>query len=207
MLGFVIGALSLCGLVKVLRMGRGGCPRRFGGWGARWGGCGAGFGGCHAGYDRWSRGDSALGCGWTSEGKMCEWGRDDIGGTSRRTGWPLRWILARLDATPAQEKLAREAYAEVRAALEVAEREFDASRSKLAEAIRAGHIDESLSRDLVAQHEEHLRVLSTSALGALSRVVEVLDEDQRRALAELVERHRSRFFDAGPYRGAHHPRG
>lgn len=206
MFGFVIGALSLFGLVKVLRAGRG--YRRMGacggrGWGGHgWGGHGGHGWGAHGGHGWGGHG------GWGHHGGHHGWGRD--GGHEGRGwgGWQergrnafgLRWIFQTLDTTPGQEKVIRQAYDEVREAMQAGRGELDASRREIAAAIRAGNIDETQMGALYARHDEALRTLRTTFFGALAKVTEALDEDQRRVLADLLDRQGGGFFGGGPYR-------
>ena len=92
MLGFIVGFASLYGLVRVIRGGRGACG---GGHlhGGGWGGHQRGWGGhSHGGH----------GGGWD-------------GGRGGGDFW-LRGISQKLDATPGQEKVIRQAMEDFKAA-------------------------------------------------------------------------------------------
>jgi hypothetical protein len=206
MFGFVIGALSLVGLVKVLRAGRGygrmggGCGGR--GWhgGHGWGAHG-GHGWGHHGGGGWGHHGGGWGHhgghgGWESRGDGGRGGRQDRG----RNAFGLRWVFQTLDTTPGQEKVIRQAYEEVRGAMEAGRGELDTTRREIAAAIRAGNIDETQMGLLYARHDEALRTLRTSFFGALAKVTEALDEDQRKTLADLIDRQGPGFFGGGPYR-------
>lgn len=235
MFGFVVGALSLFGLVKALRAGRG-----YGRMGACGGGWARGGPGWDGGRGRW-RGPGWGGPGWDGPGGGPG---DDPGGAPdgrpggvprggpegdapRHAGWghhhrwghhhqgwgqswtqgrhpardrfALRWLFERLDTTPGQEKVLRQALEEVRAAGANGKSELDAGRREIAAAIRNGVIDETQMAELYARQDEQLRALRTTLFGALAKVTEALDEDQRRALAELIDREGPAFF-GGPYR-------
>ncbi|MBX7191562.1 MAG: Spy/CpxP family protein refolding chaperone [Sandaracinaceae bacterium] len=196
MFGFVIGALSLIGLVKVLRAGRCG-----GGYGRRMGACGAGWG--HHGGG-WHQGGGWHGGGWHHGGG---WGHGGWqgggwqGGEGRgRNAFGLRFVFERLDTTPGQEKVIRQAFDEVREAMQTGQGELEATRREIAAAIRAGHVDETQMGELYARHDEKLRTLRTTFFGALAKVTEALDEDQRKTLADLIDRGQGAFFGGGPYR-------
>lgn len=197
MFGFVIGALSLFGLVKVLRAGRG-CG--YGRMGA--GHCGSGWGHHHGGPHHGGWGHHHGSWGRDHGG----WGERDQGGWQRdrggRNGFGLRWVFERLDTTPGQEKVIRQAYEEVREAMRTGEGELDATRREIAAAVRAGHVDETQMGELYARHDEKLRTLRSAFFGALAKVTEALDEDQRRRLADMLDRGQGGFF-GGPYRNRH----
>ena len=204
MFGFVIGALSLFGLVKVLRAGRGcgygrmgaghcGSGWNHGGWDEHHGGWGRHGGGHHGHHGGWARHQGGWHGGWQGGAAGQPGGRNAFG---------MRWVFERLDTTPGQEKVIRQAYEEVREAMRAGEGELDATRREIAAAIRAGHVDETQMGELYARHDEKLRTLRTTFFGALAKVTEALDEDQRKSLADMLDRGQGGFF-GGPYRGRH----
>lgn len=199
MFGFVIGALSLIGLVKALRAGRGCGYGRMGACGGRgWHG-GHGWGHHHGGWGHgggW--GHHGGGGGWGHHGGG--WGRHESGGQqSGRNAFGLRWVFERLDTTPGQEKVIRQAFDEVREAMSSGQGELEATRREIAAAIRSGQIDETQMGELYARHDEKLRAVRTTFFGALAKVTEALDEDQRKTLADMLDRGQGGFF-GGPYR-------
>jgi hypothetical protein len=174
MFGFVIGFLCLFGLIKVMRYGRGGAcgGRMHGGWG--------GHHGHHGGWGH--RG------GWREGG-----GGGDF--------W-LRGLYQKLDATPGQEKVIRAAVDEIKTAMQGARGELDTSRHDVAKAVRTGAVDEVQLGELFARHDEKLREVRKAFVGALAKVNEALDEDQRKRLADMLEGGFGRF-GGGPYRESH----
>jgi uncharacterized membrane protein len=195
MFGFVIGALSLFGLAKVLRAGRGCGHARMQGWHGHGGWGHGGWG--HHGWGRhgWGR----HGWGHHDGSGHGEWARRDHGERSGRNAFGLRWVFERLDTTPGQEKVIRQAFDEVRGAMSSAQGELVASQREIAAAIRSGHVDEVQMGELYARQDEKLRALRTAFFGALSKVTEALDDDQRRALADMLDREQGGLF-GGPYR-------
>ncbi len=207
MFGFVIGALSLFGLVKVLRAGRGcgGYARQMGG------GCGgAGWGGHHGGghHGGWHHGG-----GWGHH-HGGGWGHHHGGGAgghhggetrgswrSERGGFGLRWVFEALDTTPGQEKVIRQAFDEVRESMRAGEGELEQTRREIATAVRSGVIDETQMGELYARHDEKLRTVRTTFFGALAKVTEALDEEQRKRLADMLDRGQGFPGFGGPYRG------
>lgn len=192
MFGFVIGALSLYGLIKVLRWGgRGACGggyRR--GWhgGHAWGGHGG-----WQGRDEWRGGD-----GWRHRGEE----RSEGWGGERSTFW-LRGLFGRLDTTPGQEKVIRQAAQEIFAASAPLKGELEETRRDLAKSLRTGTVDAVAMGELFARHDEKLRDARTAFVGALAKVSEALDEDQRKRLADLIDREGGYGWAGfgGPYRG------
>ena len=162
MIGFIIGTLCLIGLIKVLRRGRGG-------------GCGRG--------DRGGRGWGGRGWGGPP------WAR---GGHRRRGGWGgdgafMYGLFEALDATPAQEKVIREAADELRGGAEGLRGEVRASRGDVAAAVRSPSLDETRIGEVFARHDAALEKMRRAAVGAVARVHAVLDDRQRERLAELLE--------------------
>jgi hypothetical protein len=185
MLGFLIGTVCLIGLVKVIRMGRGG---HCGG-----GGCGRGWHG-RGGWGRgWGR---HHGGGWGG------WGGD--AGFRGGSGFFLRGIFERLDTTPGQEKVIKEAVEEIFGATRTLRGELEQTRRDIASAVRSGTVDEVAMGELFARHDDKLRELRKAVIGSLSKVNEALDEDQRKRLADLLERGFGGGwggrFAGGPYR-------
>ncbi len=184
MFGFLIGALSLYGLIKVLRWGRGGACG--GGWRGRRG--------WHGGHG-WNGGH-----GWRHEhgGFAGEHDRGfrDGGGP----GFWLRGLFRRLDTTPGQEKVLRQAAQDVMNAVGPLKGEMQDSRRDIAQALRSGTVDEVAMGELFARHDEKLREARKAFIGALASVSEALDEDQRKRLADFIDRNGGWSGFGGPYR-------
>jgi hypothetical protein len=180
MFGFVIGFLCLFGLIKVLRHGRGG------GW--RGGACGSRM---HGGWGHHHHGGWGRHGGWQG------------GGGGGNDFW-LRGLYQKLDATPGQEKVIRAAVDEIKEAVSGAKGELEASRRDIAKAVRTGAVDEVQLGELFARHDEKLRDVRKAFVGALAKVNEALDEDQRKRLADMLEGGFGRFGGfGGPYREGH----
>lgn len=182
MLGFLIGTACLIGLVKVVRYGRhgGACGGR--GW--------HGHHGWHGGHGGWHGHHRGGWGGWGARG----------GG-----GFWLRGLFERLDTTPGQEKVIKQAVDEVMAATSAARGELEATRRDVAAALRGGIVDETQMGELFARHDEKLREVRKAFVGALAKVNDALDEDQRKKLADLLERGLGGRFGGfagggGPYR-------
>lgn len=195
MLGFLIGTACLIGLIATLRRGgrchgsygrgpswAGGCSEDGGsrwGWGSRWGGHDEGWGGS----DRWGGGHGGRGFG--------RW-------------FMLRALFERLDASPAQEKVIAAAVEELRESARKARDEVASTRRDVARAVRGPSFDETIVGEVFARHDAALEALRKSAVGAVGKVHEALDERQRERLADLIESGPGYGFGrrgyGGPYR-------
>jgi hypothetical protein len=159
MVGFIVGAACVVGLVKWLN----------GGFGWRCGRGGCGYGG-HEGWHRGWRG----GYGSPMAGR----------GVGRR--WALRWLFERLETTPGQERAivqALDRLAEHRSALR---EEIRATRTEVGRAVESGLVDDGTFEDTFARHDRSLAQLRVSVVEALKTITETLDERQRRELAAVI---------------------
>ena len=195
MFGFLIGTACLIGLIATLRRGGrchgsyGGGPWRSGGcsddggsrWGSRWGGREDAWGG---GEDRWGGGRRGFG----------RW-------------FMLRAVFERLDASPAQEKVIAAAFEELRDGASKAREEVKSTRRDVARAVRGPSFDATIVGEVFARHDATLEELRKSAIGAVGKVHEALDERQRERLADLIESGpgfgSGRRGYGGPYRADH----
>ena len=113
-----------------------------------------------------------------------------FGGRGLRRGrgrWFLNHLLDRLDTTPGQEKVIREAIDSLTDELYDARRDFRGSRTDMAEAIRASVLDRSAVEAIFDRHDQVIDRARSSALEAFARVHDTLDERQRKILADIVE--------------------
>jgi hypothetical protein len=152
MIGFVIGAVCLMGLIGMVRRGR-----------------------------RWRRGwhGGHMGHGWQ--------GGPGFGGG----GGPrffLRNLFIALGTSPSQEKVIVAAAEELRGTFSGIREELAASRTAVAEAVRAPSFTGEALGDVFSRHDDALRKVREAATGALARVHDVLDESQRQTLAGFIER-------------------
>jgi hypothetical protein len=180
MFGFFIGTACLIGLVYTLR--RGACH---GGSGyrsyARFGGCGSYDAGCGS----WNNHDveGERGGPFRSHGRG-SWNH----GAPPMAFFFLRRVFQALDTTPGQEKVIRSAVEEL---LEVTRKhrgELQKTREDIARAMRSPSFDETVMGELFARHDASLDALRKAGVGALAKVHEALDEEQRKRLADMIER-------------------
>jgi Spy/CpxP family protein refolding chaperone len=158
-LGFLIGTLCLIGLVRVL-VGR----RHYGGF-RHHGGYGYGYG-----PPEWA--------GWGGYGGGPPWGR--------RRGF-LYSILARLDATPAQEKTILGALDELKGTARELRGTVRETRGDVARTVSGPTFDESALDDVEKRFDDAAQRLRRAAGTALGKIHGVLDDRQRKVLGEMIE--------------------
>jgi Spy/CpxP family protein refolding chaperone len=99
----------------------------------------------------------------------------------------LHFALDHLDTTPGQEKAIMAALDDLHdEASDLRSRVFS-SRRTIGEALRGERLDESALESLVAQHTSDFAAFGARAIAALGKVHEVLDPEQRKRLARLIE--------------------
>ncbi|MCC7071429.1 MAG: hypothetical protein IT383_08905 [Deltaproteobacteria bacterium] len=175
MIGFVIGTACLIGLIKVLRGHRyhhGWHQRAWHGHGGGCG-CGPGFGGPR-GFGR-GRFDEDL---------------DGFPGDPSDQGPPvmLRGLFARLQTSPGQERTILEALRELKVAARAADDERAKSARQVAEALRGDEFRTENMGEAFSHLETGAEALRDAAFAALAKIHAVLDERQRRLVADLVGR-------------------
>ena len=126
--------------------------------------------------------------------------RGHRGGGRRHMMWA---VLARLDLTPAQEKVVRAEMDRLREKARGLKDEGAASRGDMARAVRSEIFDETALADMFVRHDDRLHDLRGEVAGALGRIHAALDPEQRERLADLIEegpRGLWRGMRRGPYR-------
>lgn len=99
----------------------------------------------------------------------------------------LHRVLHRLDTTPGQEKVIREAIDDLREEARDLRQELKGTRTQIASALRAPELDRALLDEVFKKHDALLAELRGAATSATARIHETLDERQRKTLADLVE--------------------
>jgi hypothetical protein len=191
MLGFIVGTACLIGVIKLIRgrrhgyYGHGygrGCGYRSNDCSPRGGGCGPGGGRRHYGppWARYDRGD------------VGDWGEPTDRGDrdDRDDGGPvlLRGLFERLQTTPGQERVIAEALRELRGAFKKATEEKAKGAKQVAEALRGDDFKVENMAESFAHLESSVEAVRDASFSALAKIHEVLDEKQRRLLADLVSR-------------------
>jgi len=103
----------------------------------------------------------------------------------------LNRLLERLDTTPGQEKVIREAVDTLMEDVHEARSELYGTRADVAQAIRGETLDRGAIDGVFERHDLVIERVRQNALDSFSKVHETLDERQRKILAELIE--------AGPF--------
>jgi Spy/CpxP family protein refolding chaperone len=121
------------------------------------------------------------------------------GGGSR---WFLRGLFHRLETTPGQEKAIVAAIDELRENRRVVREELEQTRGDVARVVAGGLVEDSSLEDTFARQDRLLAQLRVSFVEAMKKITEVLDERQRKQIADMLA---GGFFrrwgGGGPYRG------
>jgi Spy/CpxP family protein refolding chaperone len=117
----------------------------------------------------------------------CGHGGHGHGFRGRRGRFFLNHLLDRLDTTPGQEKVIREAVDTLVDQLHEGKREFRGTRGDVANAIRAEVLDRASVEAIFDRHDQVIDRVRSSALDAFTKVHETLDQRQRKILADIVE--------------------
>jgi len=125
------------------------------------------------------------------EGHHCSGGHRGFGFRAGRGRFILNRLLDRLDTTPGQEKVIREAVDGLMDDLNEARGEFRDTRAEVAQAIRGETLDRGAIDGVFERHDRVIERVRQNALDSFGKVHETLDDRQRRVLAELIE--------AGPF--------
>lgn len=174
MLGFVIGAISLVGLMRLLRRRHGG-----GRWHHHRHGCGGGGCGHHRGH-RDDRGFDDDGFGFDSRGGF------DRG--DRNAPVFLRGLFERLQTSASQERVIIDALRELKGSFGKAKTAAKKSARDLGDALRGEQLSVDSMGTVFASLDEGQTAVRDGAFSALSKIHEVLDERQRKILADLISR-------------------
>jgi hypothetical protein len=186
MLGFLIGAVCLVGLIKTIRGGR-----RYGWGGGGWGG--PRFGGCGYGGGR---------CGHGHHGGYGYRGGYDDDAPFGGRGGPrifLRMLFERLDTTPGQEKVIKSALEDLWQAKGELREELKQMRNDVARAVRGEVLDEAALNEAHSRQDAVIAKLRERVTQAMRTIHEALDERQRGQVADMLER--------GPFGGGRGPWG
>ncbi len=120
------------------------------------------------------------------EGRHCG-GGGGRGFRAKRGRFILNRLLDRLDTTPGQEKVIREAFDGLLDQLHDARSEFRGTRSEIAQAVRGESLDRGAVEGIFERHDVVIDRVRQNALDAFSKVHETLDQRQRKILADMIE--------------------
>lgn len=147
------------------------------------------------------RGRGWHGHGWGYGPHGHGYGRyETMGGGPQR--WFLRSLFQRLETTPGQEKAIVAAIDELRENRRVIREELQQTRGDVARVVSGGLVDDNSLEDTFARQDRLLAQLRVSFVEAMKKITEVLDERQRKQIADMLQ---GGFFrrwrGGGPYRG------
>jgi Spy/CpxP family protein refolding chaperone len=119
-------------------------------------------------------------------------GDHHCGGRSRgfRSGrgrFVLNRLLDRLDTTPGQEKVIREAVDTLLDEVHDAKREFRGTRADIAQVVRSETLDRAAASAVFDRHDTVIDRVRNNALDAFAKIHETLDQRQRKILADIIE--------------------
>lgn len=116
----------------------------------------------------------------------------------------LRGLFERLQTTPGQEKVIRDAFASLREAGRAHWQTLRESREEIGRAFGAESFDETALGGTFAKHDEAVLAMRKAVADALLKVHAALEPNQRTILAEFLSRGRPGFRPAwgpgAPYR-------
>jgi uncharacterized membrane protein len=138
---------------------------------------------------------------WHGHGFGQPWHGFGPGPQSERGGG--RWVyslLARLDLSPAQEKVVRVELETLKQKARAVRDEGAQSRSDMARSVRGEDFEEDALATMFIRHDDRLHTLRQDLGGALGRIHAVLDPAQRERLAEMIEKGPTAALFGGPYR-------
>ena len=127
------------------------------------------------------------------------WGADRHHGGSGRRRWMLHAALARLDASPAQERVIIGEIDKLAERVHGAKSSLKEARGDLAAALRGPVLDDAALGAVLGRVDAATAEARTATIEALRGVHGVLDDKQRANLADMLDRGGG-WFRGGPYR-------
>jgi Spy/CpxP family protein refolding chaperone len=116
-----------------------------------------------------------------------------------RRGWMMHAALARLDATPAQERAIVAEVDRLTERVHAAKSGLKEGRGDLAAAVRGAALDDAAMGAALGRVDTATAELRRAAIDALRGIHAVLDDKQRAQLADLLDRGGG-WWRGGPYR-------
>jgi len=144
------------------------------------------------------------GCGGGGYGWYGPWsggyGRH-YGGGRRRGRWMMHAALARIDATPAQERAIIAEVEKARERVHAAKGNLKDARGDLAAAIRSSQLDDAALGAVLGRVDGATGEARGAILDALRNVHALLDDGQRAQIADMLDHGNGGWFrHGGPYR-------
>jgi Spy/CpxP family protein refolding chaperone len=121
-------------------------------------------------------------------------------GWGGRGRWMLHAMLARIDATPAQERVIVGEIDKLRERLHVSRQGVRESRGDLAAAMRGPVLDDAALGAVLGRLDAATGEARSAAIEALRNIHAVLDDKQRAQLADMLDHGAGGWWRGGPYR-------
>lgn len=128
------------------------------------------------------------------------WGPHGYGHRHGRRRWMLHAALARIDATPAQERVIVGEIDRLQERVQGAKGSLKDARGDLAAAIRGPSLDDAALGAVLGRADAATGEIRGAAIDALRGIHAVLDDKQRAQLADLIDRSGGWWRGGGPYR-------
>ena len=128
-----------------------------------------------------------------SDGRFGSW-------SGGRRSWWLGRIFSKLDTTPAQERVIRDALGDVVDNVREHREEHERTRQDLASVMRDPDFEPDRLAELFARHDQVLSAVRAEVMDALGKIHGTLDDEQRARLARMIERHGHWFRHRGGHR-------
>lgn len=117
-----------------------------------------------------------------------------------RRRWVMHAMLARIDATPAQERVIVGEIDKLRERMYSSKQSLADARIDLAAAMRGPVMDDAALGAVLGRLDSATGDARSAAIEALRNIHAVLDEKQRAQVAEMLERGAGGWWRGGPYR-------
>lgn len=117
-----------------------------------------------------------------------------------RRNWMLHAALARIDATPAQERVIVNEIQNLQERMYGARSNLKDARGDLSAAVRGPVLDDAALGAVLGRVDATTNEARTAMIDALRNIHNVLDDRQRNTVADLIDRNGGGFWRRGPYR-------
>jgi hypothetical protein len=117
-----------------------------------------------------------------------------------RRDWMLHAALARIDATPAQERVIVGEIEKLRERMYGARTSLKDARGDLSAAVRGPVLDDAALGAVLGRVDASTGEARSAVIDALRNIHAVLDDRQRATVGDLIDRNGGGFWRRGPYR-------
>ena len=128
------------------------------------------------------------------------YGRGGWLGHHGRRNWMLHAGLARIDATPAQERVIVGEIEKLQERMYGARTSLKDARGDLSAAVRGPVLDDAALGAVLGRVDASTGEARSAVIDALRNIHAVLDDRQRATVGDLIDRNGGGFWRRGPYR-------